>query len=105
METISTLMNLDNGTLDGITPKLLVSSLEGARAGIMIHNAGRTYELWITAVKDKATAPTLNLNTKLFCVPPSGTLIVPFGNGLDIYALNSSGSALTTAYVAMEYGS
>lgn len=88
--------------IDGLTPELLVVSSTPARVGVLIHNADSAYEMWVYAVEGGSGAPTITSTNRDYVVPPGATLTLDYGHGIDIYGINSSGAATTSAYVTQE---
>lgn len=100
--SIGHLGNRRTDVIDGLTPELLVATNTPARVGVLIHNADSVYELWVYAVAGGSGAPTITSTNRDFVIPPDATLTLDYGHEIDIYGINSSGSASTSAFVSQE---
>ena len=73
------------------------------RSVVLIHNAKSTgYDIWVQFVNNGATAPTITEGSKIATVSPGDTMPFQAGIGLDIYIQNSSGSASTQPFSALQ---
>lgn len=90
------------GTVAGNAATRLFTTPTLNRAGIEIHNASTSLDLWVRAVNEGAAAPTITLADKDFLIPPNTTLSLAYDSNINVYILNSSGAATTSAYTARE---
>lgn len=72
------------------------------RAGVFLHNASDSFELWVRLVEAGSAAPTLSASDRDFVVAPKGTLVLDVADTVALYAQNSSGAATLSPYTATE---
>src|SRR5690349_14766461 len=72
------------------------------RTGVMLHNASGSLSLWVRLVEQGSGAPTISASDRDYVIPPENTLTLDIGQTVDVYAMNSSGGATTSAYTATE---
>jgi hypothetical protein len=95
----------ETGSVAGSAPVRLFAEAGGSsphRKAIQFANcdAGRTVFLRFGKAGD--SAPTLSSTNFDFAVPPRATLTLEASAALDLWALNDSGGATTSAYAAVE---
>lgn len=90
------------GTVAGNAVTKIFANPTLSRAGIQIHNASTSLDLWVRAVNEGASAPSITQADKDFLIPPNATLSLAFDRTIDVYVVNSSGAATTSAYTATE---
>jgi hypothetical protein len=102
-QTIAGFGNRAIGTCNGITAASLFESTgQKKRAGVEIHNADAAFELWIRATNTGDPAPTITSADRDFVIAPKSTISLAYGDGITLYAINSSGGVSATPFVARE---
>lgn len=101
--TIASFGHRDVGDASGDTPyKLFTLTGNSPRSGVEIHNASSTLSLWLRCLRAGAAAPTIDASDRDFSILPGQTLALAYGEQIDLWIANSSGTSESSPFTARE---